>query len=184
MVIISSINAHWFRCWSWSCRRCCSCLNNFTIWMAIVPSYIWISRITPRFFITIWTWTIILQRNYWLVIRRMRPVAIPSLASLAVLRPVTITYLRRLWNILTIWMTFLFANAWFGREAIRCEVIVQFAKIMSSISNVFIIEWTLNRVVNLSYHRLGTWFLRNQYYDHFHIAVLSMKIIVGYPSCI
>jgi len=102
-------------------------------------------------FIAIWTCAMVVLINNWLVVGRVRPVLIPSLASQALLSPITKWNLRWFRNIQAVRVTFFFSSAWFWGEAIRCEIIVQFAKIMSSINNIFIIEWTLDRVINLSY---------------------------------
>ena len=103
MLGYKSVNLNWFRCWSCCCRRrrrrcCCSCWYNSTFWMTIFPSYIWISCITPRFFISIWTWAIVMLSNDWLVVGNVRQVIIPSLASRAVLSPTT-TWNLWYWNV-------------------------------------------------------------------------------------
>ena len=151
MMIISSVNLNWFRCRGCSCRRCsrcCTCCYNFTFRMTIVPSFIWISCITPRVFVTIWTCAIVMLSNDWLVVGCVRPVMIPYLTNRAVLSPTT-TWNLWLWNVQTIWVTFFFSSALFWREAIRWEIIIQFAKIVSPVIRVLIIEWTLSRVANV-----------------------------------
>ena len=153
MLINVSATLNWFRCWSCCCccrRRCCccKCLYDFTFCMTIFPSHIWISCIAPRFFVSIWTCAIVMLSNDWLVIGSVRPVNIPSLAGFAVLGPIT-TWNLWFWNVQAVGMTFFFSSSRFWREAIRWEVIIQFAKIMFSINRALIIEWTLSRVANV-----------------------------------
>ena len=85
--IDGSVNLYFRRCCCLCSRRCCSHCGtdylcrflNFTFKVTILPSYIWITGITPWFSITIWIWALVMHSIDWSVLWIMRPIEIPSL---------------------------------------------------------------------------------------------------------